>query len=165
MTHLALKPVCVCEQMKHSVLPCYTLLHLPMTCPHSLLPALRCSPLMHCLAVWHLAHIFPFMHWLLLPFSLPTSVVYSCVMPDQVRYELLGVQFLPMIDVIIPDVLVCVNRKEVFVIVDGLVANCVPFDSCGAFNTLHPCVGYCSPTPLFRRQQPFQLGGYTAESE
>lgn len=86
-------------------------------------------------------------------------------MPDQVGYGQLEVQFLPRVDVIIQEVLVCVNRKEVFVIVEGLVASCVPFDSCGAFNTLHPCVGYCSPTPLFRRQQPFLLGGYTAESE
>lgn len=120
------------------------------------------TPLMDCLVVWHLAHTFPFMRCL---FSLPTSVVYSNVMADQVGCGQLGVQFLPMIDVIIQEVLVCVNRIEVFVIVEVLVASCVPFDACGAFNTLHPCVGYCSPTPLFRRQQPFLLGGYTAESE
>lgn len=123
------------------------------------------TPLMDYLAVWHLAHTFLYMDWLLLPLPLPISVVYSPVIPDQVGYRQLGVQFLPMIDAIIQEVLVCVNRKKLFIIVEDLVASCFPFDSCGAFNTLHPCVGYCSPMPLFRREQPFLLGSYTAESE
>lgn len=48
-----------------------------------------------------------------------------------------------------------VCKQNCFVIVEGLVACCVPFDSCGAFILFHPSVRHCSYTYLIGRKAAF----------
>lgn len=161
MTHLALKPVCVCDQMKCGVSFTVTL---HCTCQwHALIPYCQVSGAYTSDGLSGGLASGTYISFHALPaFTTFTTKLWGLFTCDGWSS---WVWTIPANDRIIQEVVVCVNREGVFVKVEGLVTSCVPFNSCGAFNTRYPCVGYCSPTPLFRRQQLFLLRCYTAESE
>lgn len=84
-----------CPSLLHFTAPFNDMPLFPITSSQVHIPRIDCP------AVCHLARTCLFMQRLLL-LPLPTSVLYS---PGQVEYGDLDVQFLPMIDVIIQEVL------------------------------------------------------------